>query len=581
MRRLQALGAALAGVALVVGISVVVARQGSVPDPALRLVPAGAMAYATVDLSPGLAQGRALLDLLERLPDVADDPAAARDAVLDDVLSSTGLTAADIEAWRGARLSGFLSAEYDAALVVATRDEAAALAAAERASTAAADGAVEEREVGGLRYSVRPEGATFAWAVIDGHLVAGAEPAVRDVLDRGPVLGDDAGFVATAAALPGDALVNAYYNGPAFPGPVPFGLLSGAFWATSLPSVGQGVVEEAPMPQRVPEAPQVLPEPTGGGPLPPGTPEGGPPPGTPENPEPLLVLPASPDDLETGEVQIYQELPAEIVTLQPDEFPGAPLPGSVPGLGDAGPVALALSAGADALRLDMASQPSPDMPGLDVEGSEALGDLPAEALAGVAVPGLGELLLGVLDGAERSLGAPLTPDDLGFDVKAVLSGLGDARGFVAGGVDVTDAGGAQPALEALRALVGSDEPVESVERDGLAGFRTSDGDSRITTLGADDRLVVAVGDPALDALLTSGERLGDTDGYRQAVTALEGLPPLAYADAPGIAAIGLAGGNDPVTQGVLDAGVGGIAYGARTDDAGLSRQRLVVTLLPR
>jgi len=186
MRKLQALVAALAGIVFVVGVSVVVARQGSpASDPALRLVPAEALAYATVDLSPGVAQGRALLDLLERLPDIADDPAAARDAVLDDVLASSGLTAADLEGWRGDRLSGFVMPGYTAvAVVVPTRDQAAALAAAERATYFGADGPVDKREVGGLPYSVRTGSSPFAWAVVDGH--ANGELPVRTEYGRPP-----------------------------------------------------------------------------------------------------------------------------------------------------------------------------------------------------------------------------------------------------------------------------------------------------------------------------------------------------------------------------------------------------------
>jgi len=58
------------------------------------------------------------------------------------------------------------------------------------------------------------------------------------------------------------------------------------------------------------------------------------------------------------------------------------------------------------------------------------------------------------------------------------------------------------------------------------------------------------------------------------------LSPVAYADVPGLAAVD-PGGSEQLRRRAVDIGLGGVALGARTDDAGLSRQRLAVTLLPR
>ena len=153
-------------------------------DDALTLVPEDAIGYFNVFLSPSSSQKRALEDLIEKTPFESSEEAIKKlTDLLDEGLKEQGCTfEEDIDPWLGKQVSGFLTQvgdEGEGAILLATDDEDAALAAFEKCSEEDFEQA-EERSYEDVDYRFVDDGAI---GVVESYLVAGTEGAFKQVVD--------------------------------------------------------------------------------------------------------------------------------------------------------------------------------------------------------------------------------------------------------------------------------------------------------------------------------------------------------------------------------------------------------------
>ncbi|HEU4480922.1 MAG TPA: DUF3352 domain-containing protein, partial [Actinomycetota bacterium] len=215
--------------------------------------------------------------------------------------------------------------------------------------------------------------------------------------------------------------------------------------------------------------------------------------------------------------------------------------------------ALALRATADALVMEASAVLEDDSPAAelgDVAGPDLLEGFPKDAWLALGVTELGQKIRSALDLASN-LGMPGDPiedvsaafeAETGLDLQDdVLAWLGDTGLFVRGRT-ITDIGGALvvestdpdrtgKVVDALRDLVEAEQPglTQDVEREGLSGFTFRFGPTPPINVLGGDRLVIAYGGIATDAVLSPEETLDDSERYGAATDAL-GRQPALYLD---------------------------------------------------
>jgi hypothetical protein len=213
----------LLGVAVVAGYLFVF---GPSADRAARMVPANALVYASVYLSPSTGQELSLADLLTKLPGFADQASLPEklDQLIQRGFDAAGIDYhANIKPWVGDQLAVALVPEPGAsgvaggqpALFAAVRDEEAASAGI-GAIASSAGSTITTESYDGHTISVVAGGSVTGQATIaDGVLIVTADAAtMHNVLDvtagRGDRLSDAAAFRSAMARLPGDRLVSIY-----------------------------------------------------------------------------------------------------------------------------------------------------------------------------------------------------------------------------------------------------------------------------------------------------------------------------------------------------------------------------------
>lgn len=198
------------------------------PGPGIdRMVPDDAGLYATVYLDPSVPQKANLVRMAHHFPDLRTDQQLTQklNDWLDQALKDTGLSfTRDVQPWLGSRLTtvGEFSSRPTGALLIASKDDAAAQAALARVRTSQPGKTLtwSTTTYQGVSLSVGTgHGMTTVYAYFDHTAVlADSEGIVHAVIDtdqgkRGSLL-QTADYQATVALLPSDRLVLAYLNGP-------------------------------------------------------------------------------------------------------------------------------------------------------------------------------------------------------------------------------------------------------------------------------------------------------------------------------------------------------------------------------
>ena len=153
-------------------------------DDAIKLIPADSKLYLNFFLDPSNSQKQALEGIIESSPlDSADGAKKELFDLFNEPLSEQGCSVEeDFEPWVGKQVSLFLSdfgQEPNGALLVATEDEDAALAAFEKCSEE--EGDYDESSYEGVDYRATSEGQ--ALGIVDGYLVVGTEGGFKTVVD--------------------------------------------------------------------------------------------------------------------------------------------------------------------------------------------------------------------------------------------------------------------------------------------------------------------------------------------------------------------------------------------------------------
>jgi uncharacterized protein DUF3352 len=190
------------------------------PEHLLAMVPADTDVFATVYLDPSAGQKMNLLRIAGRFPDLGegDDLTNRIDDGLDEVLSGSGLTHADVEPWLGSQIGISVDIADDGtphvAALVATTDEGASAAALAKMREHQG-GTWHDADYDGVPLSWSDDGA--AYAIVDGVVVLGSEStSVKRVIDAAhgttPALETSQSFLDTTGALPEGKLGLAYVN---------------------------------------------------------------------------------------------------------------------------------------------------------------------------------------------------------------------------------------------------------------------------------------------------------------------------------------------------------------------------------
>ncbi|MDQ3985047.1 MAG: DUF3352 domain-containing protein [Actinomycetota bacterium] len=184
-------------------------------DDAIKLIPADSKLYVNFFLDPSNSQKQALENIIESSPLKSPDGAKKElFDLLNQPLKEQGCSVEeDFEPWVGKQMSFFISdfgEEPDGALLVATENEDAALAAFNKCSEEEID--YKEKSYEGIDYRVTPEGE--ALGIIDGYLVAGTEDGVKSVVDTsaGKASLDDSDRYRDAVAEHHDHIALMYFD---------------------------------------------------------------------------------------------------------------------------------------------------------------------------------------------------------------------------------------------------------------------------------------------------------------------------------------------------------------------------------
>jgi Protein of unknown function (DUF3352) len=212
--------------------------------------------------------------------------------------------------------------------------------------------------------------------------------------------------------------------------------------------------------------------------------------------------------------------------------------------------------GADQIEVDLSS----DLGGEEAptgDASAALGSLPGNAFAALAVSGFGKQVKEAIDSLdEEGVPGTIPPHqlkkglkELGIDLEAISGSLQDAGAFAVGSTE-SSLGGAlvltTKGTQATKAIANIGLLLRSVQVKGVtalsgkySGFSVrSDelGDKPLVVAAKEGRLAIGYGLPATLAGLTSeagkGKTLSDLPAYEDAVAALGDTPIGGFADGP-------------------------------------------------
>ncbi len=207
-----ALVVAFAVVAATVGGAAALLHSGPRHGDLLELVPADAGVVATAYLEPSAGQKANLLRLAARFPVLANRADLTRrvNDELDSALRELGLDHTDVQGWVGSQIAVEGSMTGSSAGAFALLVDATDLDKAQ----AALDKVRAQQGRDGVRFTAKDhDGVTVqvsssgeAYAVVDGAVVAGDEPAVDGVIDvahgKAADLASSAAFQSATAGLP-------------------------------------------------------------------------------------------------------------------------------------------------------------------------------------------------------------------------------------------------------------------------------------------------------------------------------------------------------------------------------------------
>lgn len=168
----------------------------------------------------------------------------------------------------------------------------------------------------------------------------------------------------------------------------------------------------------------------------------------------------------------------------------------------------------------------------------AAGELPADSWLALAQPDLGKTIsyfvdtFGALAGGRDMLAQQLKAAT-GLDLdKDVIAWMGDWRLFVGGTsvdqlggalvVDTTDEAASARFIDAIARLAANSDDGRVTSRDGGVTFRSDEIPEPIHLFQRDGKVVLAYGDRAAADAFDPGEKLGDTQAYKDAQEALGG-----------------------------------------------------------
>ena len=168
----------------------------------------------------------------------------------------------------------------------------------------------------------------------------------------------------------------------------------------------------------------------------------------------------------------------------------------------------------------------------------AAAELPADSWLALAQPDLGKTIsyfvdtFGAIAGGRDMLAQQLK-GATGLDLEQdVIGWMGDWRLFVSGTsvdqlsgalvVDTTDEAASARFIAAIARLASKSADGQVTRRDGGVTFRSGDVPEPIHLFQRDGKVVLAYGDRAAEAAFDPGEKLGDTQGYKDAQGALGG-----------------------------------------------------------
>jgi hypothetical protein len=271
-----------------------------------------------------------------------------------------------------------------------------------------------------------------------------------------------------------------------------------------------------------------------------------------------------------------------------------------------GPTAGSLQADGDSIAIDTVTTGLPEGPLrtlttlLGGGGSELMRDLPGDAWGAFAVPKVGEAAKTLFTSFAGALGGAAVSAQLkqetGLDLEQdVFSWIGDAGIFVRGAsepeldgalvIESTDDGKASGAFGKIIGLIGKEEgtapdPVQLEGAESAFSFTTPDADKPIVLARGSGRVVAAYGEEAAKAALAPATKLGDSDLFGDAKSALGDADPSFVLSMPAVItlvdAIGEADADWAEVKPYLET-LGAITAGGSVD-GDKAKSRIAVTL---
>ena len=194
-------------------------------DVLAPMVPNDTVVYVTAYLDPGAGQKLNLLRLAGRFPDLRAAKLDQRiDQVLDQALAESGLSARDVRSWIGSQIAVTVRVKgdrYPAAVLITSKDDAAATRALGKARTGPSGGMQTwaQRSHGGVTVWVgsRDGRVESAYALVDGVVVLSDDEGTIDAIidtqqGNATSLAASARFTDTVASLATDRLLLAYVD---------------------------------------------------------------------------------------------------------------------------------------------------------------------------------------------------------------------------------------------------------------------------------------------------------------------------------------------------------------------------------
>ena len=223
-------GYVVAALMAVLGANVVmlVSAAGGDTVQAPTIVPPDAIAYIHVTLDPSLGQKRALLNLMESLPQQAKDELdEGAPRALDDMFTDVDIDFdTDVKPWLGGEIALFVSGDMrkpNGAVLLETTDAEASLRAGRRIVEEHSGGTAREATHRGTPYWTLDAprgplaGEDIAGGVVEGFLVLGTPAGVTSAIDAAADggLNTTPSYSQLVGGLPDDRLVTYWVDTPA------------------------------------------------------------------------------------------------------------------------------------------------------------------------------------------------------------------------------------------------------------------------------------------------------------------------------------------------------------------------------